>query len=438
MKSIAVALMSVLFAIVTARGAPVSSVQDGDWSDPGTWGGSVPIADDDVTVAHTVTLASSTAALQSLTLTAGTLTLSGWDTAIIAHTVDLQGGTLTHSLQGDTVSTDGWTPDARVWIRATDVTVGNSALITGYAKGYQGRTGTKVSTHDPGYGPGRGNNGRMGAGFGGKGGGDWGSGATYGTLFLVDHPGSGGGRSNSSANMGGHGGGMVYIEAAGTVTVNGTISVRGQNGTQDGAGGAGGGIHIEAATFAGNGYIYADGRNPGYGTTTVWGAGGGGRVVLRAGNSTFSGAVTALAGITASSNKANAGTRYTLTGEPTPGAVSKTADGTPQLDTTLSVNQSIDGVHMVRTIAKWTPSGMAWTDDSQTLPGASLSNEATYTPTGLLPNRRYFVLVDGVDIHGAPLASDASGALAAFAVTLDGPHEIEIRQPPQGIVISFR
>lgn len=92
----------------------------------------------------------------------------------------------------------------------------------------------------------------------------------YGNVYRPEHPGSG---SNGS-NM--WGGGALWLEVAGAVTIDGTITVRPEekdNIKQPAAGS----VYVKAASCAGSGHIFAD-----YAATSYYngGAGSGGRVAI--------------------------------------------------------------------------------------------------------------------------------------------------------------
>ena len=77
----------------------------------------------------------------------------------------------------------------------------------------------------------------------------------------------------------GHGGGVVRIDATGTATIFGTITVRGVTGAGRQGGGSGGPIYITCYTFAGstNGLVRVSGGNGGSSS----GGGGGGRIAVQ-------------------------------------------------------------------------------------------------------------------------------------------------------------
>ncbi len=92
----------------------------------------------------------------------------------------------------------------------------------------------------------------------------------------------------------------MHLNIVGSLTVDGNIIANGGgatlvNGVIPGAGGAGGSIWLEAATFTGSGQILADGGN-GAGTRKI--GGGGGRIAIYYGDSSFSGTFSAQGGQT--------------------------------------------------------------------------------------------------------------------------------------------
>jgi len=136
-------------------------------------------------------------------------------------------------------------------------------------------------------GPGQGTTGTYdygaGAGYGGAGGYTYVMGVpggSYGVSNAPVVPGSGGGNTN----WGGYGGGTVWIEASGTVDVDGTIAAPGgQPARTSGGGGSGGGISISSGTFQGSqsGLLTADGgRSVLEGAYYYAGGGGGGRIAV--------------------------------------------------------------------------------------------------------------------------------------------------------------
>ncbi len=134
------------------------------------------------------------------------------------------------------------------------------------------------------YGPGR--NQRGAGGYGGRGGAyDAASparGPTYGSSNAPVYCGSGGGsRDGRVGYNGGNGGGLVRVQAAGRVVVDGTITALGAaGGGIYCSAGSGGGIYIQCLQFEGgtSGVMRVDG-----GSRVTYGGGGGGRIAVRIG-----------------------------------------------------------------------------------------------------------------------------------------------------------
>jgi hypothetical protein len=172
--------------------------------------------------------------------------------------------------------------------------VAGGGEINGDGMGY-GNDTQNASGYGPGLGSSAGNRGG-GAGHGGVGGmgqaGGANGGATYGSAANPTNPGSGGG--GGWASKGGAGGGYVKILASNSVTVDGLISLNGNNGESWSGAGAGGGIYIQCGSLTGSGTIRANGGNGGGES----GGGGGGRIAIFATNvsTSFNGQVSAGAG----------------------------------------------------------------------------------------------------------------------------------------------
>jgi len=187
----------------------------------------------------------------ALLTVAGALTLAS-NSVIYPYSVDTNGGS--------------------VKIQASSVIVATGASINANGLGYLGRKGT-------GYGPGGGNY-TGGGGYGGNGGkasGGWG--LAYGDSNAPAMPGSAGGSESSSGNKGGNGGGLIWIESAGEIRVDGSLTANGgpSGGWGGDGGGSGGGLFLTASTFSGNGTMTANGSNGG---GSSGGGGGGGRIAL--------------------------------------------------------------------------------------------------------------------------------------------------------------
>lgn len=280
-----VALCVALWGVVSAHGVAVS-VQSGFWTNAATWGGAVPVANEDVTVAadHVVTVDQSPVALGDVTV-AGTLSFSGWETVVTAAVVTV-GGTVTHAIQSAVEADEEgeWHEDAAIRLVCGSLTVTPDGAINANGNGFAGG-----AVNNNGKGPGGSiyKSGRSagGAGHGGRGGGPNGA-AAYGAAAAPTRAGSGGAGING---VGGAGGGAVFIKASDLVTVDGVISANGGTGAQGysgepGTGGSGGSIAITCASITGQGAILAEGGDSGLQiVSSIYyrnGGGGGGRIAI--------------------------------------------------------------------------------------------------------------------------------------------------------------
>lgn len=150
-------------------------------------------------------------------------------------------------------------------------------------------------------GKGRGGDG-AGGGFGGRGGmsgNNTAGGSAYGSydfnngtytdqLMLYTGSGGGGCHNLTDANICAdesysRGGGVVLINASTSLTMDGTVTASGGNGTTVSGGGSGGSIVIASPGMVGQGFIYARGGSGRNGsavdTSAVTGGGGGGRIL---------------------------------------------------------------------------------------------------------------------------------------------------------------
>ncbi len=145
-----------------------------------------------------------------------------------------------------------------------NVTIETGGKIDGYAEGFKAQFG-------PGYTSG------MGGTHGGRGGGN--TKVPYGSENFPTSLGSSGLQSPNAAR----GGGAIKLNLSGSIVINGTIDVGGQDGRPAGAGGS---TLLIASEILGNGNITASG---GIQTINPQRGGGGGRIALHAPTINFSG-----------------------------------------------------------------------------------------------------------------------------------------------------
>ena len=200
-------------------------------------------------------------------------------------------GLLTHPFQG---------PRLQVLVQGNAVVEAGGAIAAD-TRGYPAQTG-----------PGKGSSywdAGSGAGHGGQGGKAWyvGGGGTYDSETEPVDFGSGGG-DIPWAGAPNRGGGAIQLTVAGTLTIDGRVSVNADavTGSYDG-GSAGGSVWLTANQLNGAGSITANGQSASYSGS---GGGGGGRIALYYGSSTFSGGAAALGGLSPLASGA-AGTLYT-------------------------------------------------------------------------------------------------------------------------------
>lgn len=280
--------MAALLALTLAlpRALAINSAGSGYWTNGATWsGGTVPSDGQDAVIlnAHTVTVDTSSASLNSLTVNAGgILTFAGWNTVVTSTTVQVN-GTMTHLPQSATAtnSSGQWVPDARVYVVCSNFTLAAGATNNVNGKGYAGGALSSTGKGPGGGGYGSGNNTGAGgshAGYGQRGtAGEATRGPPYGTLEAPIDPGSGGG--GNTASTGGAGGGVVRIDATGIVTIDGSILANGVSPSSSAGGGSGGSIYITCRVLQGTGgTLSVKGADQAVGS---WGAGGSaGRVAV--------------------------------------------------------------------------------------------------------------------------------------------------------------
>ena len=255
---------------------------NGYWDVPGNWSlGHAPTNGENVLVGINARLTNATATVGTCVITnSAIVTFSSIAARLNAQDVLVVGtAKLTHSLNSATTtnSLGGWDPDARVYVVCTNFTLGPSAMVDANSVGYQGAYAAT------GYGPGRGTGhpttGRgAGGGHGGTGGaGTFSGGIVNDSTNAPAQPGSSGGGLWNGA--GGNGGGLVRLDVAATLTLNGTVSVNGAPPPSSiySGGGAGGGIYITCGTLGGTGTVSAIGA---VGGAADCGCGGGGRIAV--------------------------------------------------------------------------------------------------------------------------------------------------------------
>lgn len=218
-------------------------------------------------------------------------------------------GEMTHSFASSTSNNSSLTISAV----SSTITGRFGADYVGYIGGRNGTSngvGLGGGTYGSGWSGG-------GGGYGGPGGTGSGAGATAGASngsSTTPHyrAGSGGASGLISSITGGNGGGIVFLTTSATTTIGSTgyISANGSAGTHGcggtagaSGGGSGGGIYLSVGGLAGSGVISANGGAAGSNDLSCYGgSGGGGRIMISAGYSVFSGTVTTSPGINATAS----------------------------------------------------------------------------------------------------------------------------------------
>jgi len=243
-----------------------------------------------LTLDHDITMENDVSATGSLTINDGaTLKTSGDVTVGTALFVN-SGGTLIavgdlHDVNAASGGTEEDPYGGGSVISATDVTIASGGSINADGQGFNGSQGPGGAIN------------LGGGGYGGAGGGS-GGGAAYGTAVGPTAVGSGGGANSAVYHRGGSGGGAIELNVAGTITVDGTLSANGDDGTYyggaHGGGGSGGSVWITSGTLSGSGVVSADGGN-GFWETAAAG-GGGGRVDISGTVDDFNGTTSVYGG----------------------------------------------------------------------------------------------------------------------------------------------
>jgi hypothetical protein len=302
-----------------ASNSPQTKIWTGtnNWASATNWNpAGMPGSNDTAIIQSGLPTLSDPVRVLHLTNSGGTLRFSGWGACLEAggNVTVASGRTIDHvgPITNETVTN-------RVHIICSNLTVAGSINVS-YCGYYLGGT-----YRDTGYGPGggagssAGSHGCSGGGHGSQGGfgSSWLSpGTVYGELLDPATMGSGGG--GSVGVVGGHGGGAIRLQVAGTLAVSGSIAADGYWGSYGGyaagGGGAGGSISISAGTLAGNGTIQANGGT-GFNSSGSGGSGGGGRIAIVCAQNTFSGALQAQGGNQTVDNRlGGAGTIYKCVG----------------------------------------------------------------------------------------------------------------------------
>ncbi|MCW5764933.1 MAG: hypothetical protein KIT68_03030 [Phycisphaeraceae bacterium] len=124
-------------------------------------------------------------------------------------------------------------------------------------------------------------------------------GGTYGSVQFPATMGSGGGRDTDccGGRTPGRGGGAVWLDVGGALTIQGEISAHGEAAlVAESGGGAGGSVYVSAQSITGAGVIAADGGAGAPAAGGGGGGGGGGRVAVYAQVFSFTGVARAVGG----------------------------------------------------------------------------------------------------------------------------------------------
>lgn len=213
-----------------------------------------------------------------------TMRMQRWQSVMtVGGDVDVY-GKLTHLLCNIDAVTGSLDNTNRIALVCTNLTVHTGGAIDADAVGYRGAIALGNNWHQWGQGPGAGYH-SGGGSYGGSGGTHTYGGAlkpVYGSATDPDMPGSGGGSHN--ADDGCHGGGLIQIEASGTVMIKGTVTANGESWRSGRTGaGSGGGILIRCNVFSSDtGWVSADGGLGLFAASTTYSgaSGGGGRIAI--------------------------------------------------------------------------------------------------------------------------------------------------------------
>jgi RHS repeat-associated protein len=217
-------------------------------------------------------------------LNGGSLTIGGGSVITVDGEVSVrENSQILYQGLHNTGRVDGLWKGLGVTINAANLSVESGSRLSADSQGYQ------PVTDAPGNGPGGGygylgTTIALGAGYGGKGGRSSespGYGGIYGDPFLPTELGSAGGGC-TAGGLGGAGGGAIFLNVTGQLTLDGVISANGGNGGVSWypGGGSGGSILVNAGILAGAGYFSANGGNGPAGNGVANGGGAGGRIAV--------------------------------------------------------------------------------------------------------------------------------------------------------------
>ena len=135
------ALLLALTAAACAEPVEWTGQAGNDWFQPGNWSPArVPRAGDSVVAAAagTIALTNATPRLASLDLQAGTVVVSGWNSALRADTVVIA-GTITHAdnLTDAPDAAGAWVPQHRVLLEGSNISIAAGGIVDADFKGYR-------------------------------------------------------------------------------------------------------------------------------------------------------------------------------------------------------------------------------------------------------------------------------------------------------------
>ena len=292
MKRIVLSVCAAVAAAVVAQADTATWKPDGDGNWSGDWKsaehwstGAEPTAADDVilptegaTASYTVTAGAKINA-KSLTVGSGagngftaTFESQTWDLHEVAGDLVVKGdGTMTHKANTTTSVTPAESTLFKLRFSVGgDATIAGGAVLDASGKGYPASN----------LGPGKGVQNSYGGSHGGR---AYPYGGTPSPCYdSIECPVMLGSSGRSA------GGGVIRLEVAGSLTLNGRISANGA-GCDTYYTGSGGSVWISAATVSGGGTVEADGGITGHGSYPQLGGGGGRIAITTASDSGFAG-----------------------------------------------------------------------------------------------------------------------------------------------------